>query len=151
MSAEALTCAHVAAKAGISRDAAWKRLRRYFAGEITREALLAPKQVGGVGRRRGPDDDVVEAIMEVAGLTRASARKRLRLAEAGDMPRDLLYASGKEILAWRVAQRRAEDRRVARQAPTKTGNWGDLGLGPRKSPHEIKGGTAWERRNLGPR
>lgn len=150
MSAEALTCAHVAAKAGISRDAAWKRLRKYWAGEISREALFAPPQLRGVGRRRGPDADIVEAIMEVAGITRAGALKRLRLADAGDLPRDMLYASGREILAWRVAQRRAEEPRE-RQAPTNTGNWGDLGLGPRKSPHEIQGGTAWERRNLGPR
>lgn len=142
-SQERLTCSSVARMAGISHDTAWRRLQKYRQGLISREALFAPPQLAGVGRKPTPDAAVIDAIVAATGITKAGAQERLRLVKLGEMPRSLLLASTREIRAWRGEQKKGQ------YTPANTGEWGNLGLGPRKRPQDIPGGTAWERTHLG--
>lgn len=142
-SQERLTCTSVARMAGISHDTAWRRLQKYRAGLISREALFAPPQLAGVGRKPTHVAAVIDAIVAATGITRAGAQERLRLVRLGGMPPDLLFASTQAIRAWRGAQKKEQ------YTPPNTGEWGNLGLGPRKRPQDIPGGTAWERTHLG--
>lgn len=140
---EKLTCTSVAKAAGIAPDTAWRRLKKYQAGLISREALFAPPKLTGVGRKRTETGPIIDAIVTATGLSRAGAWERLRQVKLGDMPRDLLFASTQAIRAWRGAQKKGQ------YTPANTGEWGNLGLGPRKRPQDIPGGTAWERTHLG--
>lgn len=122
---------------GLGHTTASDRVFNWQHGHIDCDALFRPKRDGGAYPPRNP---LIDQVAEAAGLTREGAKDRIWRVRHGFMPEEFLMLTTKEI---------RERRKAEGMSPQKTGDWGALGLGPRRSIASIPGGTAWERRELG--
>lgn len=86
----------IVARTGLTRDGASYRMAKFRRGEITRGELFLPKQ-GPLPPRPpvSPDDEQIREIVRRAGVTRSTARYRLRLFRAGARTEAELYAPPK--------------------------------------------------------
>ena len=130
-----------------ARDTARRRVKQWRAGLIDCDALFAPCGWNAYkGSRPGQiKDPLVEEVMAATGLTESGAWHRIMKVRNGAWPKELLKASMQEVLAYTAQVKRGKRKIYAGGY----GDWGDLGLGPRRSVASIPDGTAWERKHLG--
>lgn len=129
----------------IARDTARRRVKQFRAGLIDCDSLFAPCGWNAhKGRPRPPENPLVKEVTAATGLTRSGAVRRILKVRSGALPRELLMASTQEVLDYMA--RAKSGRKID---TCKDDNWGDLGLGPRRSVASINGATAWERKHLG--
>ena len=123
----------VAEAAGITMDTARDRLFRYERGHIDCDKLFMPRNEAIYRRPRSPE---VEAVMAATGLTRRGALDRIHRVRKGLLPPECLTLNTKAM--------------TARTRTKNMGDWDFSDLAPRRSIGSIPGGTAWERRVIGP-
>lgn len=123
----------VAEAAGVSMETARDRLYRHERGHIDCDKLFAPRNEAI--HRRSKSRAVLE-VMAATGLSHSGARNRLRRVRAGELPPECLTLNTKAM--------------TARTRTKNMGDWDFSDLAPRRSIGSIPGGTAWERRVIGP-
>lgn len=137
----------IAQAAGVSMKTAYKRRADYCAGLITREQALAPPLATLDDRSRAMGGPTVAELAAATGLTRGGALTRIKRFVKGELDRDTLFRIAQPGVAFK-AKTHTRRRNVTWDC-SREGDWGDLGLGPRRKLDSIKGVTELERRMFG--